>query len=113
MNAQPDPSLGESGPSRATASQAPAQADENSESHARLLADSAHEHEVVQKMLFTTFMGLIAIITALFTTVLELTIFWRNLWLAACITFAVLMFAGIFQFCGHIDSSTSPKIIKH
>jgi hypothetical protein len=91
MNAQPDPSHGES------------------ESHARLLADASHEREVVQNMIFTTVMGLIAVITAIFTTTLELTIFWRNVWLTLCITFAVLMFAGIFQFCGHIDTSTSPK----
>jgi hypothetical protein len=113
MNAQPDPSHGESGPSRITASQAPAQGGENSESHARLLADAAHERDVVQKMIFTTFTGLIAVIAAFFTTILQLSIFWRNLWLTVCIAFAVLMFAGIFQFCGHIDSSTSPKIIKH
>jgi hypothetical protein len=108
MNAQPDPSHGESGPSRITASQAPAQA-QISEPRVRLLADVSHDHEVVQNMIFTTVMGLIAVITAIFTTTLELTIFWRNVWLALCITFAVLMFAGIFQFCGHIDTSTSPK----
>jgi fatty acid desaturase len=95
MNAQPDPSPSES------------------ESHARLSADASHEREVVQNMIFTSVTGLIAIITAIFTTTLELTVFWRNVWLTLCITFAVLMFAGIFQFCGHIDTSTSPKIIKH
>jgi fatty acid desaturase len=91
MNAQPDPSPSES------------------ESHARLSADASHEREVVQNMIFTSVTGLIAIITAIFTTTLELTVFWRNVWLTLCITFAVLMFAGIFQFCGHIDTSTSPK----
>ena len=103
MNAQPDPSHGK----------APAHAGEISESRVRLLSDSSHDHEVVQKMIFTSFMGVIAIITAIFTTTLELTIFWRNVWLTLCITFAVLMFAGIFQFCTRIDTSTSPKIIKH
>ena len=99
MNPQPDPPHGE-------------QAGVNAESRARLLADTSHEREVVRNMLFTTVMGLIAIVTAVFTTVLELTVFWRNLWLAICVTFAVLMFAGIFQFCTHIDTSTSPET-KH
>jgi hypothetical protein len=113
MNAQPDPSHGESGPSRITASQGPARAGENDESRTRLLADASHERDVVQKMIFTTFMGLIAIIAAFLTTILELTVFWRNVWLTVCITFAILMFVGIFQFCAHIDSSTSPKIAQH
>jgi hypothetical protein len=108
MNPQPDPSHGVSGPS-----QGPATADEKSESRARLLSDAAHEREVGKNMLFTTIMGLTAVITAILTTVLELTIFWRNVWLTICIVFAVLMFAGIFQFCGHIDSSTEAKITRH
>jgi hypothetical protein len=111
MNPQPDPSHGVSGPGT-TGSQAPA-AGENSESRARLQADAVHEREVGKNMLFTTIMGLTAVITAILTTVLDLTIFWRNLWLTVCIVFAVLMFAGIFQFCGHIDSSTEAKITRH
>jgi hypothetical protein len=94
MNPQPDPPHGE-------------QPGADAESRARLLADASHEREVVQKMLFTSVTGVIAIIAALFTTILELTVFWRNVWLTICITFAVLMFAGIFQFCTHIDTSTS------
>ena len=34
-------------------------------------------------------------VSALFTTFLELPVFWRNLWLAICITFAVLMWLGV------------------
>jgi hypothetical protein len=101
MNPQPDPSHGVPGQS-----QGPATADEKSEVRARTLADAAHEREVTKNMLFTSSMGLVAIITAILTTVLELTVFWRNVWLTICIVFAVLMFVGIFQFCGHIDSST-------
>lgn len=99
MNPQPDPPHGE-------------QAGEDIEAHARLLADATHEREVVQKMVFTSVMGVIAIVAAFFTTILELTIFWRNVWLTITITFAVLMFAGIFRFCTNIDTSTSPDA-KH
>ena len=112
MNAQPDPSHALSGPGPA-GSHTTAKAGEDPEIRARLLADAAHEREVVQKMIFTSFMGLIAIIAAILTTTLELPIFWRNLWLTVCIVFAVLMFVGIFQFCGRIDSSTEPKITQH
>jgi hypothetical protein len=108
MNPPPDSSHGVSGPA-----EAPAKADEKSESQARLLADAAHEREVGKNMLFTTIMGLAAIVAAFMTTILDLTIFWRNTWLTVCIVFAVLMFAGIFQFCGHIDSSTEAKITRH
>ena len=99
MNPQPDPPHGE-------------QAGADAGSRARLLADTSHDGEVFKNMLFTGAVGIIAIIAAFFTTILELPIFWRNLWLTICIAFAVLMFAGIFQFCTHIDTSTSPET-KH
>lgn len=35
-------------------------------------------------------------VSAIFTTVLELPVFWRNIWLAICITFAVLMYVAVF-----------------
>ena len=35
------------------------------------------------------------ILAAIFTTVLELTDFWRNLWLAICISLALLFFVGV------------------
>src|SRR5262249_25619094 len=99
MNPQPDPPHGE-------------QAGAIAETRARLLAGESHEREVLQKIIFTSVMGVIAIIAAFFTTILELTIFWRNVWLTITITFAVLMFAGIFRFCANIDTSTSPEA-KH
>jgi len=99
MNPQPDPPHGQ-------------QAGEDAEAHARLLADASHEHEVLQKILFLGSMGVIAIIAAFFTTILDLTIFWRNVWLTITIIFAVLMFAGVFRFCANIDTSTSPEA-KH
>jgi hypothetical protein len=76
------------------------------------LADAAHERQVVQSMLFTCCTGLIAFIAALLTTILDLSILWRDLWLSICIAFAVLMLAGIFQFCGRIDKSASRKITQ-
>jgi hypothetical protein len=46
-------------------------------------------------MTFIASMGLAMILAAIFTTVLELTYFWRNLWLAICINFALLLFVGV------------------
>ena len=50
---------------------------------------------VLRNMIFIASMGLAMILAAIFTTVLELTYFWRNLWLAICINFALLLFVGV------------------
>ena len=50
---------------------------------------------VLRNMIFIASMGLAMILAAIFTTVLELTNFWRNLWLAICINFALLLFVGV------------------
>ena len=46
---------------------------------------------VLRNMTFIASMGLAMILAAIFTTVL----FWRNLWLAICISFALLFFVGV------------------
>ena len=51
---------------------------------------------VLRNMIFIASMGLAMILAAIFMTVLELTDFWRNLWLAICISFALLFFVGVF-----------------
>jgi hypothetical protein len=50
---------------------------------------------VLRNMTFIASMGLAMILAAIFTTVLELPDFWRNLWLAICISFALLFFVGV------------------
>jgi hypothetical protein len=53
------------------------------------------DRRVLRNMTFIASMGLAMILAAIFTTVLELTYFWRNLWLAICISFALLFFVGV------------------
>ena len=70
-----------------------------SESRTRMGVDCLNDRQVFQKMmLFTAAVGLIAIISALFTTVLEFPVLWRTSWLAICIAFAVLMLWGCLPF---------------
>jgi hypothetical protein len=52
---------------------------------------------VLRNMTFIASMGLAMILAAIFTTVLELPDFWRNLWLAICVGFALLFFVGCFS----------------
>ena len=54
-------------------------------------------------MTFIASMGLAMILAAIFTTVLELTDFWRNLWLAICISFALLFFVGVLLFGSQLE----------
>jgi hypothetical protein len=78
-----------------------------SESRIRMGVDCLNDCQVLQKMtLFTAVMGLVAIISAIFTTVLEFPAFWRTSWLAICIAFTVLMFVGVFAFCFASDGMT-------
>jgi hypothetical protein len=56
------------------------------------------DRRVLRNMTFIASMGLAMILAAIFTTVLELTDFWRNLWLAICISFALLFLWGCFSW---------------
>lgn len=70
-----------------------------SESCTRMRVDCLNDHQVLEKsMLYTAVIGSMASILTLFIIVLEFPIFWRNSWLAICITFVALMFAGLFAF---------------
>jgi hypothetical protein len=81
-----------------------------SESCTRMRVDCLNDHAVLQKsMLFTAVVGLIATISALFTTVVEFPAFWRNSWLAICIAFVVLMFAGVSAFCLAANGINEPR----
>jgi hypothetical protein len=54
------------------------------------------DRRVLRNMTFVASMGLAMVLAAMFTTILELPDFWRNLWLAICISFAFLFFVGVF-----------------
>ena len=51
--------------------------------------------------------GLLFFVTAVFTTMLDLTVFWRNIWLGFCVIFFVLALAGVFILCGDLNSEHS------
>jgi hypothetical protein len=43
----------------------------------------------------------------MFTTMLDLTLVWRNIWLGFCIAFFLLALAGVFILCGDLNSEHS------
>jgi hypothetical protein len=65
------------------------------------------DHTVLVKMAVSSLAGLLFFATAVFATMLELPIFWRNVWLALCITFFVAAVAGVFMLCGDLNSEHS------
>ena len=71
------------------------------------------DRTVMTKMAASALAGLLFFITAMFTTMLDLTILWRNIWLGFCILFFVLALAGVFILCGDLNSEHSePKDAK-
>src|ERR1700676_894137 len=58
---------------------------------------------VLRNMIFIASMGLAMILAAIFMTVLELPHFWRNLWLAICISFAFLFFVGVLRLGSELE----------
>jgi hypothetical protein len=70
--------------------------------------DSIMEDRTVMiKMVICTLAGLLAFDCAVFATMLDLTIFWRNVWLGLCIAFFVVTLAGVFILCGDLNSEHS------
>ena len=65
------------------------------------------DQNVMKKMVGSALAGLLFFVTAVFTTMLDLTIFWRNFWLGLCVTFFVLSLAGVFILCGDLNSEHS------
>jgi hypothetical protein len=55
------------------------------------------DRRVLRNMIFIVSTGSAMILAAIFTTVLELTDFWRNVWLAICISFTLLFFVGVLR----------------
>lgn len=62
---------------------------------------------VIMKMVVATLAGLLAYVTAIFTTVLDLTILWRNIWLGFCLGFFVIALGAVFYLCGDLNSDHS------
>jgi hypothetical protein len=62
---------------------------------------------VLKKMVFSTAFGLLFFVTAMFTTMLDLSFVWRNIWLGFCLVFFVLAVAGVFILCGDLNSEHS------
>jgi hypothetical protein len=62
---------------------------------------------VLKKMVFSTVFGLLFFVTAMFTTMLDLSFVWRNIWLGFCLVFFVLAVAGVFILCGDLNSEHS------
>jgi hypothetical protein len=62
---------------------------------------------VLKKMVFSTVFGLLFFVTAMFTTMLDLSFVWRNIWLGFCLVFCVLALAGVFILCGDLNSEHS------
>jgi hypothetical protein len=65
------------------------------------------DRTVLIKMAISTLAGLLFFDFAVFTTMLDLAIFWRTVWLGFCITFFVVALAGVFTLCGDLNSEHS------
>ncbi len=65
------------------------------------------DRTVLVKMVISTIAGLLFAVFAVFATVLDLTIFWRNVWLGFCIASFVVALAGVFVLCGDVNSEHS------
>jgi hypothetical protein len=62
---------------------------------------------VLAKMVGSALSGLLFFITAMFTTMLDLTMFWRNVWLGFCLVFFLLALSGVFVLCGDLNAEHS------
>jgi hypothetical protein len=65
------------------------------------------DRTVLIKMAISTLAGLLFFDFAMFTTMLDLPIFWRNVWLGSCICFFVVALGAVFILCGDLNSEHS------
>lgn len=65
------------------------------------------DRTVLIKMIVSTIAGLLFYVCAVFTTVLDLSIFWRNFWLGFCIISFVVALGGVFILCGDVNAEHS------
>ena len=56
------------------------------------------DRRVRRNVIFIVSTGLAMIVAATFATILELSDLWQNLWLAICISFALLFLVGVIRF---------------
>jgi hypothetical protein len=68
---------------------------------------SMQDRIVMTKMVGSAIAGLLFFITAMFTTMLDLSSFWRNVWLGFCLVFFLLALSGVFILCGDLNSEHS------
>jgi uncharacterized membrane protein len=65
------------------------------------------DRTVMTKMAVSALAGLLFYIFAMFTTMLDLPILWRNIWLGFCLAFFVVAVSGVFILCGDLNSEHS------
>lgn len=71
------------------------------------------DRTVLKKMVVSTVAGLLFFITAMFTTMLDLSLAWRNIWLGFCVAFFVIAVGGVFVLCGDLNAAhTEPDDAK-
>ncbi len=71
------------------------------------------DRTVLKKMVVSTAAGLLFFITAMFTTMLDLSLVWRNIWLGFCIAFFLIAVGGVFVLCGDLNAEhTEPDDAK-
>lgn len=93
---------------KAVVFQTPATGDKIGESDSHTLADDCrHDRRVLRMMMVSGLMFVVAILSAIFATVLELPVLWRNFWLVICIMFAVLTFVGVFCLDSELGRPTA------
>ena len=61
----------------------------------------------MKKMVVSALAGLLFFITAMFTTMLDLSLVWRNIWLGFCLVFFLLAVGGVFILCGDLNAEHS------
>jgi hypothetical protein len=71
------------------------------------IIQNMQDRTVMKKMVGSALAGLLFFITAMFTTMLDLTIPWRNIWLGFCLVFFLLALSGVFILCGDLNSEHS------
>ncbi|HTD16965.1 MAG TPA: hypothetical protein VK673_17415 [Chthoniobacterales bacterium] len=76
----------------------------------RLFRDGQRDHSVIGKLVFTSLTGLLAVVSAICTTMIELGAAWRYSWLAICILLAALMLVGIISVGAAIGKQESREL---
>lgn len=65
-------------------------------------AEDRRDYLVARGLILTSVSGLLSVVAAICTTMIERGTAWRYSWLTACIVFAVLMTVEIFELCSTI-----------